>query len=151
MKRLWLVLALTLFSLAHAGGADLGFSVRNGPNGTFMGHLGIYIEGYPVDIRTNLIIGAPEGLILEADILYSLPRFGFLRPYVGGGLGAGITTRSQSEEIVIAIGRRWYGVLTAGIQFPERGYQPYVEVSQYIGSQTFTRFTVGFIWQVYFR
>lgn len=152
MKRLLIVLTL-IFTLgtALAGGPDFGFSVRNGPNGVFMGHLGVYLDGYPLDIRANLLIGAPEGLILQADMLYPLPRFGFLRPYIGGGLGAGITARSGSNEVVIAIGQRWYGVLIAGVQFPERGYQPYVEVSQYIGSQIFTRFTVGFIWEVYFR
>jgi hypothetical protein len=151
MKRFWIVLVLSLAGLAQAGGADFGFSVRNGPNGNFMGHFGAYFEGYPLDVRTNLLIGAPEGLIVEADLLYSLPRFGFLRPYVGAGLGAGITARGGSNELLISIGQRWYGVLIAGVQFPERGYQPYVEVSQYIGSQFFTRFTVGFIWQVYFR
>lgn len=131
------------FSLA--GGLDFGLSVRNGPNGNFMGHLGFYLEGYPVDFRSLLVVGAPQGLFLSGEVLYPLPFYVLLRPYIGGGLAVGLTAYATNSELRLRFGGSVYGILTAGVQFPDRGYRPYVEVSQYIGSDTFTKFTVGFV------
>lgn len=130
-----------------ASGFDLGFSVRNGPNGNFMGHFGLYFDGYPLDVRSQLVFGAPEGLILTGEALYNLPAFLFLRPYVAGGLAMGLTSYTTGNELRIRFGERFYAIGTVGVQFPDRGYRPFVELSQFIGSESFQRFTAGFIVQ----
>lgn len=149
----WIVvLAVSLLlSGALASGPDLGFSVRSGSNGNFMGHLGWYIDGYPLDIRTQLVFGSPEGVFLSGEVLYTLPALLFLRPYVAGGLAMGLTGYAAGNELRIRFGERFYAMATVGVQFPDKGYRPYVEVSQYIGSESFQRFTVGFIVQQNFR
>ncbi|HEU4743141.1 MAG TPA: hypothetical protein VFS50_16210 [Meiothermus sp.] len=148
MKQLAAVFVVVC-GLAFAGGLDFGVSVRNGPNGNFMGHLGLYLDAFPIDVRTNLLIGAPQGLVLSGEILYTFPSLIFIHPYVGAGLGMGLTVFTNPGELTFRFGDRIYALLTAGIQFPSRGYRPYVEVTQYFGSDTFTRFTVGFISEIY--
>lgn len=130
---------------AFASGFDLGFSIRNGSNGTFMGQLGIYLDGWPVDFRTNLILGSPEGAILSAEVLYPIGTLLFVTPYVGAGVATGLTAYTAANELRIRFGERFYGMFSAGLQFPDRGYRPYVEVTQFVGSESFTRFTVGFL------
>ncbi|MCX7782520.1 MAG: hypothetical protein N2318_02625 [Meiothermus sp.] len=142
--RLGAVLVL-LFSMAFAGGADIGFSVRNGPNGNFMGHLGLYLDGFPIDFRSQLVVGSPGGLYLSGEVVYPLPFFLLVRPYLAGGLAVGITGYTAQNELRLRFGERFYAIFSAGIQFPDRGYRPYLEVSQVIGSESFQRFTVGFI------
>lgn len=131
--------------LALAGGADLGFSVRNGPNGNFMGHLGLYLDGYPIDFRSHLVMGAPGGLYLSGEVVYVFPYFFLFRPYLAGGLAMGITGYTAQNELRLRFGERFYAIFSAGVQFPDRGYRPYLEVSQIIGTESFQRFTVGFI------
>lgn len=130
---------------AFAGGLDFGLSVRNGPNGSFMGYLGLYLDGSPIDFRTQLVFGAPQGLFLTGEVLYPIPVYVLLKPYLGGGLALGLSAYTADSELRLRFGGSFYGILTAGVQFPDRGYKPYVEVSQYIGGDVFTRFTVGFI------
>lgn len=144
MKQLAAVFVVVC-GLAFATGLDFGVSARNGPNGTFMGHLGLYLDAFPIDVRTNLLIGAPQGLVLSGEILYTFPSLIFIHPYVGAGLGMGLTVYTNPGELTFRFGDRIYALLTAGIQFPSRGYRPYLEVTQYLGSDAFTRFTVGFI------
>ncbi|AWR86937.1 hypothetical protein [Meiothermus taiwanensis] len=144
IRRLGVVLVL-LSGLALAGGADLGFSVRNGSNGNFMGHLGFYLDGFPIDFRSQLVIGAPGGLYLSGEAVYVLPVFLLVRPYLAGGLALGITGYTAQNELRLRLGERFYAVFSVGVQFPDRGYRPYLEVSQIVGSENFQRFTVGFI------
>ncbi|ADD27983.1 hypothetical protein [Meiothermus ruber] len=125
IRRLGVVLVL-VSGLALAGGADLGFSVRNGPNGNFMGHLGLYLSG---------------------EAVYVLPVSLLVRPYLAGGLALGITGYTAQNELRLRLGERFYAIFSAGVQFPDRGYRPYLEVSQIVGSESFQRFTVGFIVQ----
>ncbi|WP_027877823.1 hypothetical protein [Meiothermus cerbereus] len=134
-----------LFGLAFASGADIGFSVRNGPGGNFMGHLGLYLDGYPIDFRSQLVVGSPGGLYLSGEVVYVLPIFLLVRPYLAGGLALGVTGYTAQNELRLRFGERFYAVFSAGVQFPDRGYRPYLEVSQIIGSESFQRFTVGFI------
>ncbi len=136
---------VVVLGMALASGADLGFSVRNGPSGNFMGHLGLYLEGYPVDFRTQLVVGSPAGLYLSGEVVYPLPFFLLLRPYLAAGLGVGITGYTAQNELRLRFGDSFYAIFSAGLQFPQRGYRPYLEVSQVVGSQSFQRFTVGFI------
>lgn len=140
-----LALGVVAAGLSLAGGLDFGLSVRNGPNGTFMGHLGLYLEGSPFNFRSQLVFGAPQGLFLSGEVLYPFPVYLLLRPYLGGGLAVGLSAYTADSELRLRFGGSVYGILTAGLQFPSRGYTPYVELSQYVGSDTFTRFTVGFI------
>ncbi|GEM87121.1 hypothetical protein [Meiothermus granaticius] len=144
-----MALLVVLTGLSLAGGLDFGVSVRNGPNGSFMGHLGVYLEGFPVDFRSQLVFGAPQGLFLSGEVLYPLPIYLLLRPYLGGGLAVGLSAYTADSELRLRFGGSVYGILTAGVQFPSRGYTPYIELSQYVGSDTFTRFTVGFISAVF--
>ncbi|GIW30808.1 MAG: hypothetical protein KatS3mg071_0982 [Meiothermus sp.] len=144
IRRLGVGLVL-VSGLALAGGADLGFSVRNGPNGNFMGHLGFYLDGFPIDFRSQLVVGAPGGLYLSGEAIYVLPVFLLVRPYLAGGLALGITGYTAQNELRLRLGERFYAIFSAGVQFPERGYRPYLEVSQVVGSESFQRFTVGFI------
>lgn len=144
IARLTAVLVLVL-GLASASGADIGFSVRNGPNGNFMGHLGLYLDGFPIDFRSHLVVGSPGGLYLSGEVVYPLPIFLLVRPYLAGGLAVGITGYTAQNELRLRFGERFYAIFSAGLQFPDRGYRPYIEVSQVIGSESFQRFTVGFI------
>jgi hypothetical protein len=57
----------------------------------------------------------------------------------------GLTAYSAGNELRLRFGERFYAIFSAGVQFPDRGYRPYVEVSQFVGSESFQRFTVGFI------
>lgn len=148
IRRLGVVLVL-VSGLALAGGADLGFSVRNGPNGNFMGHLGLYLDGFPIDFRSQLVIGAPGGLYLSGEAIYVLPVSLLVRPYLAGGLALGITGYTAQNELRLRLGERFYAIFSAGVQFPDRGYRPYLEVSQIVGSESFQRFTVGFIVQAF--
>ncbi|MER3462361.1 MAG: hypothetical protein C4342_05055 [Armatimonadota bacterium] len=138
-------LLVIVCGMSLASGLDFGLSVRNGPNGSFMGHLGLYLEGSPLDFRSQLVFGAPQGLFLSGEVLYTIPVYVLLQPYLGGGLALGLSAYAADSELRLRFGGSVYGILTAGVQFPDRGYKPYVEVSQYIGSDIFTRFTVGFI------
>lgn len=147
MKRFAAVFVVVC-GVVFAGGLDFGVSVRNGPGGNFMGHLGFYLDAFPIDVRSNLLIGAPQGLVLSGEILYTFPSLVLIHPYVGAGLGMGLTVFTNPGELTFRFGDRIYALLTAGIQFPGRGYRPYVEVTQYLGSDTFTRFTVGFISEI---
>lgn len=140
-----IVVAVMLCGLALASGGDFGISVRNGPNGNFMGHLGLYLDGYPIDFRSQLIFGAPQGLIASAELVYPLPFSLVLRPYVAAGLAVGITAYTAANELRLRFGERFYAIFSAGVQFPDRGYRPYIEVSQYIGTESFQRFTAGFV------
>ncbi|WP_299427828.1 hypothetical protein [uncultured Meiothermus sp.] len=144
IRRLGATLVLML-GVAFASGADIGFSVRNGPSGNFMGHLGLYLDGYPIDFRSQLVIGSPGGLYISGEVIYALPFFLLVRPYLAGGLAVGITGYTAQNELRLRFGERFYAIFSMGIQFPERGYRPYLEVSQVIGSESFQRFTVGFI------
>jgi len=144
MRRLLVILTVAM-GLAFASGADFGFSVRNGPNGNFMGHLGLYLDGYPIDFRSQLVIGAPQGLIISGEVVYPLPYSLVLRPYLAAGLAVGLTAYSTANELRLRFGERFYAIFSAGVQFPDRGYRPYVEISQFVGSESFQRFTVGFI------
>ncbi len=134
-----------VFGLAFASGADIGFSVRNGPTGNFMGHLGLYLDGYPADFRSHLVLGSPGGVYLSGEVVYPLPFLLLVRPYLAGGLAVGITGYTSQNELRLRFGERFYAIFTAGIQFPDRGYRPYLEFSQVIGSESFQRFTVGFV------
>ncbi|RIH89099.1 hypothetical protein [Calidithermus roseus] len=146
--RKWLI-ALTAFcGISFAGGLDFGVGVRNGPYGNFVGSLGAYLDGFPLDVRTNLVVGGPNGLILTAEALYTLPMELIVRPYVSGGVGAGITVRQGTGEITFSLGQTWYGFVSAGVQFPDRGYRPYLEVTQFVGADVFTLFRAGFVAQV---
>lgn len=138
-------LLLLAWGQVLASGADIGFSVRNGPNGNFMGHLGLYLDGYPIDFRSQLVIGAPGGLYLGGEVVYVLPPFFLMRPYLAGGLAVGVTGYTAQNELRLRFGERFYAIFSAGLQFPDRGYRPYLEVSQLLGSESFQRFTVGFI------
>ncbi|RIH90004.1 hypothetical protein Mlute_00123 [Meiothermus luteus] len=139
------LVGLLFWGSGRAGGADLGFSVRNGPNGNFMGHLGMYLDGFPVDYRSQLVLGSPGGLYLSAEAVYSPPLYLLLRPYLAAGLALGITGYTAQNELRLRFGERWYAVFSLGLQFPERGYRPYLEFSQVVGSESFQRFTVGFV------
>lgn len=138
-------LLLLAWGQVLASGADMGFSVRNGPNGNFMGHLGLYLDGYPIDFRSQLVMGAPGGLYLSGEVVYVLPPFFLMRPYLAGGLAVGVTGYTAQNELRLRFGERFYAIFSAGLHFPERGYRPYLEVSQLVGSESFQRFTVGFI------
>ncbi|MCS7058455.1 MAG: hypothetical protein NZ849_00610 [Meiothermus sp.] len=139
------VVAWPFWGLGMAGGADLGFSVRNGPNGNFMGHLGVYLDGVPVDFRSQLVLGSPGGLYLSVEAVYLPPLYLLLRPYLAAGLALGITGYTSQNELRLRFGERIYAVFSLGLQFPERGYRPYLELSQVVGSESFQRFTVGFV------
>lgn len=141
----WLTALAVFFGISFASGLDFGVGVRNGPYGNFAGNLGVYLDGFPLDARSNLVVGGPNGLILTAEAIYLLPAELIVRPYVGGGIGAGITVRGGDGEITFALGRTWYGFVSAGVQFPDRGYRPYLEVTQFIGTDTFTLFRAGFV------
>lgn len=138
-------LLLLAWGQVLASGTDIGFSVRNGPNGNFMGHLGLYLDGYPIDFRSQLVMGAPGGLYLSGEVVYVLPPFFLMRPYLAGGLAVGVTGYTAQNELRLRFGERFYAIFSAGLQFPDRGYRPYLEVSQLVGSESFQRFTVGFI------
>lgn len=138
-------LLLLVWGQVLASGADIGFSVRNGPNGNFLGHLGLYLDGYPIDFRSQLVMGAPGGLYLSGEVVYVLPPFFLMRPYLAGGLAVGVTGYTAQNELRLRFGERFYAIFSAGLQFPDRGYRPYLEVSQLVGSESFQRFTVGFI------
>jgi hypothetical protein len=133
MKRILITLAVigATWGSALAGGFDFGVSVRNGANGNFMGHLGFYLDGYPVDIRSLLVLGAPQGLFGSVEALYQMPFSLVVKPYLGGGFGLGLTAYATDNELRLRLGSSVYGILTAGVAFPERGYRPYVEVSRY--------------------
>ncbi|MER3443030.1 MAG: hypothetical protein C4333_02470 [Meiothermus sp.] len=141
----WLTALAVFFGISFASGLDFGVGVRNGPYGNFVGNLGVYLDGSPLDARANLVVGGPNGLILTAEVIYVLPIELIVRPYVGGGIGAGITVRGGDGEITFALGRTWYGFVSAGVQFPDRGYRPYLEVAHFLGTDTFTLFRVGFV------
>lgn len=143
-RRLGAAFVLVL-GMAFATGADIGFSARNGPNGNFMGHLGLYLDLFPVDLRYKLVIGSPGGLYLSGEVVYPLPVFLLVRPYLAGGLAVGIAGYTAQNELRLRFGERFYAIFSAGVQLPERGYRPYLEISQVIGSESFQRFTVGFI------
>jgi len=119
-----------------------------GPYGNFVGGLGVYLDGFPLDARSSLLVGGPNGLILTAELIYPLPIELIVRPYVGGGIGAGVTVRGGDGEITFALGRTWYGFASAGVRFPDRGYRPYLEVVQFIGADTFTLLRAGFVAQI---
>lgn len=138
-------LLLLVWGQVLASGADIGFSVRNGPNGNFLGHLGLYLDGYPIDFRSQLVMGAPGGLYLSGEVVYVLPFFFLMRPYLAGGLAVGVTGYTAQNELRLRFGERFYAIFSAGLQFPDRGYRPYLEVSQLVGSESIQRFTVGFI------
>lgn len=144
MKKILAVLVV-LGGMALASGFDLGFGIRNGSNGTLIGQLGIYIDGYPVDFRSHLIIGSPEGAILSGEVIFPFGYLLVVRPYVGAGVATGLTASSATNEIRIRFGERFYALFTAGVQFPDRGYRPYVEVTQFVGAESFTRFMAGFV------
>jgi len=134
-----------LWGLAFASGADIGFSVRNGPSSSFMGHLGLYLDGFPADFRSHLVVGSPGGVYLSGEVVLGLPIFLLVRPYLAGGLAVGLTGYTAQNELRLRFGERFYAIFSAGVQFPDRGYRPYLEVSQVVGSESFQRFTVGFI------
>ena len=145
-----IVVLVVLWGWALASGLDVGLSVRNGPGGSFMGHVGLYLDGYPVDFRSQLVFGAPQGVTINGEVIYTLPFSLVVRPYVGAGLAIGLTAYTNNPgEITLRFGDRFYALLTAGLQFPDRGYRPYLEVTQYIGSDIFTRFTAGFIAEIF--
>ncbi|RDI95885.1 hypothetical protein DV704_02880 [Meiothermus sp. QL-1] len=135
--------ALVLLAEAVASGVDIGFSVSGG--GGFMGHLGFYLEARPVDLRSQLVVGAPGGLYLSGEVVYPLPLYLWLRPYLAGGVAVGLAAYTAPGELRLRLGERWYAMFSLGVQFPERGYRPYLEVSQVVGSEGFQRVTVGFI------
>ncbi|AEB12048.1 hypothetical protein [Marinithermus hydrothermalis] len=147
MKR-WIACLTVLFGWALATGLDLGFSVRNGPNGVFMGSAGIAADLADLSVRGALVLGAPEGLLVSGEVLYTLPGF-VLYPYLGGGVALGLTARAEQNALTLAIGERIYALATAGVAFPERGYRPYLELTQYLGPEPFTRVTVGFVMEAF--
>ena len=142
---LTLALVAVISGSGLASGTDIGFSIRNGSNGNFMAHIGFYLDGYPIDFRSQLVFGSPEGVFITGEVLHTFPAFLFLRPYIAGGLAMGLTAYTTANELRIRFGERFYAIGTVGVQFPARGYQPYLEISQYIGSENFQRVTVGFI------
>ncbi len=147
MKR-WITFATVLFGLALATGLDLGFSVRNGPNGAFMGSAGVSADLAGLRVRGALVLGAPEGWLASGEVLYALPGL-VLRPYLGGGVALGLTARAEANALTLAIGERVYALATAGVAFPERGYRPYLELTQFLGEAPFTRVTVGFVMEAF--
>lgn len=144
LRRLAAVFVL-VSGMAFASGADIGFSARSGPNGSFMGHVGVYLDLFPLDFRSQLVFGSPGGVYLSGEVVYPLPVFLLVRPYLAGGVAVGIAGYTAQNELRLRFGERFYAIFSAGVQFPERGYRPYIELSQVIGSASFQRFTVGFI------
>lgn len=143
------VWSVLLLGQAVASGFDLGASVRGTNQTVVMGSAGVAVDVGSLGLRASMLLGAPQNrTLLTAQALFSLPSF-ILTPYLGGGaamstpVGSGFSLEFRDLA---------YYVATVGFHLPERGYRPYFEASQFFGlgsNESFTRFTVGFIIELF--
>ena len=147
MKRAVFFVVLVGAALGYAaGGLDLGLG-RDLNAAGFAGRLGFYLEGSPLAVRGDLILGERGGLLGEVDLLWRPRGDRFVEPYLGLGASTLIARLAPEGGLVMDVGAESFAVATAGLALRFARARPYVDVSYSYGPDPYARAGFGIVWR----